>query len=140
MRYCRSGRFHEWIEYIWTLITLNYVVDQSEANEQCGTHIHVSPNGGWDLDGVVEISKSVIFFESAINALVPAHRQINKWVASNRIDNMNLAGKGMEQIFREIEQCGSLDELVQLMNPDYDRYYAWNFTNVGEDVKATYSS
>lgn len=113
------------------------MVDDSEASEQCGTHIHVSPSGGWDVDGLIEISKCAIYFESAINALLPAHRRSNKWAASNRVDNPNLARKGMEQIFREIERCDNLDELIQLMNPDYDRYYAWNFTNVEEDVKGT---
>ena len=104
MRYRRSVGFHLLIKFIWSIIDLNYERDDSETSEQCGTHIHVSPNGGWHLEDLIEIAKCVIYFESAINALLPAHRQINNWAASNRDGNINFDGMGLEEIFREIER------------------------------------
>lgn len=109
-----------------------------QVNDTCGLHIHVSPPEGvaWTLDHLKSISRSILYFEGAVNKLVPAHRRRSRWAMSNTVENWRLRGRTMEEQLAELDRCQSMVSLVYLMNDNGRRNYAWNLTNL-YDTKGT---
>lgn len=102
------------------------------VNESCGLHVHISPDGEsvWTLQDLKRISQAIIYFDSAIECLVPPHRRQNVWSKSNRVDNPKLNGKSDSRILKMIDSYETLDDIVMLMINGSDRNYGWNFTNI----------
>jgi len=126
------------IQELWTFLDSFARV---EANSSCGTHIHVSPPLGvdWHIEYLRRIAKTLIHFEPAIEVLLPEHRRSNLWAKANRADHPQFKVRTVQQAWTRIDTCQDIPELVALINPkvrptdeDYDRYYAWNFTNLLE--------
>lgn len=103
-----------------------------QVNESCGLHVHISPDGKalWTLRDLKHLSRAILYFEPAIERLVPPHRRQNIWARSNYYDNPKLHGKGDSEVMQMIDGCQTLEEVVSLMNNGSNRNYAWNFTNI----------
>lgn len=103
-----------------------------QVNESCGLHVHISPDGEdiWTLRDLKRLSRAMIYFEPAIERLVPSHRRQNFWARSNRHDNPKLEWKDNSEILQMIDQCETLEDVVSLMNNGSNRNFAWNFTNI----------
>lgn len=110
-----------------------------ETNYSCGTHVHISPppNMEWNIEYLRRIAKSLIYFEPAIEVLLPPYRRTNLWAKANRADHPQFKVRTVQQALSRIDNCQNVPQLVALMNPkirptdeDFDRYYAWNFTNL----------
>ena len=122
------------------------------SDASCGTHLHVSPGGSeWTLDQVRNISRSVLYFEEAFEALLPPERQWNRHCRSNWNDNPKLRClPDLEACCQAIQGCTTIKALTHLMNakeenyvlslydvvagenPETDRRYAFNFENLLE--------
>ncbi|KAJ6138445.1 amidoligase enzyme-domain-containing protein [Penicillium samsonianum] len=91
----------------------------------------------WSLDTLKSICRSIFYFEGAILAIVPDHRRSNAYTASNRCDNSRLKGKSVRECLSILDGCENHVEIVDLMNDNGRRYFAWNFTNLYYGGKAT---
>ena len=126
---------------------LNYAEIMSDAT--CGTHLHVSPGGSeWTLDQVRNVSRSILYFEEAFEALLPSERHGNQQCRSNRIDNPKLkCFPDLDACCQAIQECTTIKALTHLMNaredytpsiyeevagkkPETDRRYGFNFENL----------
>ncbi|KAF9644767.1 hypothetical protein BDM02DRAFT_3121354, partial [Thelephora ganbajun] len=105
------------------------------TNTSCGTHVHVSPSNEYTSAQVKAIARAILYFEPAINALVPSHRLGNPFCKTLFASNRNFAGKNVEQAIAIVDKVDSSHPtlVAELMNPDMDRYYAWNFTNLHDN-------
>ena len=127
----------------------NYAEIISDAS--CGTHLHVSPGGSeWTLDQVRNVSRSILYFEEAFEALLPSERRGNRQCRSNRIDNPWLSYlPDLAACCQAIQECTTIKALTNLMNArgnhrpstfqyvtgereETDRCYAFNFENLLE--------
>ena len=93
----------------------------------CGTHVHVSPGDReWTLEEVKNVSRSILYFEEAFEALLPQDRRGNRECRSNRSDNPKLNHlPDLEACFESIRECTTTKELIHLMNAKDE--YSWNF-------------
>jgi hypothetical protein len=71
-----------------------------------------------------------IYFEGAIEALVPRERRSNEYTANNRRDNSLLKGKSITTCLSLVNRCNHPAEIADLMNDGGARYLSWNFTNL----------
>ncbi|KAJ5404866.1 amidoligase enzyme-domain-containing protein [Penicillium sp. CMV-2018d] len=135
-------QYHErspWRDEVRHMFRALSLVCDVEANQSCGVHVHISPpkNSAWSLDTLKSICRSIFYFERAILAIVPDHRRSNAYTASNRCDNSRLKGKSVRECLSILDRCENHVEIVDLMNDNGRRYFAWNFTNLYYGGKAT---
>ncbi|KAJ5091280.1 amidoligase enzyme-domain-containing protein [Penicillium alfredii] len=110
-----------------------------QTNQSCAVHVHISPPRGspWNICTLKMICRCILYFEGAINAIVPHHRRGNPYAASNTCDNSNFRGKNERERLRLVELCKNHVEIADLMNDNGKRYFAWNFTNLYYGGKST---
>jgi Putative amidoligase enzyme len=124
------------VEHLWDFLR---TFCRIETNPTCGTHVHISTPGNnqWDTESLKSISRSILWFESGFEVLVPQSRRGNEYAKSNRVDNPVFQGKTGPECFQLIEQCANNVDIVNLMNNDGDRHYAWNSKNLFYGGKMT---
>ncbi|KAK5659082.1 hypothetical protein OQA88_1171 [Cercophora sp. LCS_1] len=108
------------------------------TNESCATHIHVSPGlYTFEDDQLRAICQGIAFFDTAITALLPAHRRTTKWARSNMENDVNphlrqaaklVPRDGLAAMWSEFDQV-SRGNVFAVMNSE-ERRMAWNFANV----------
>ncbi|KAK4187128.1 putative amidoligase enzyme-domain-containing protein [Podospora australis] len=110
---------------IFSVLHSSYLVLPSP---HCSTHIHISScssspygqgsPGLFTPDQITSLAKSALFFESALDQLVPPERRNNPyWCQSNR-GNPFLAGRPLSQCLALVEDnaMGTMREVVEKMN------------------------
>lgn len=118
------------------------------VNDECtALQVSVSANDhyGWDsLDQVKSLSKSILYFESAIHALLPQPRRDNeyaKWngsptqtTSTTTHTNPRFQGTfgGVGSRIALVDACATVEELVELMNNGSKRW-SWNFMDLKAD-------
>ena len=110
-----------------------------DTNQSCGTHIHISPseNVPWDIDSLKSICRGIIHFEDVFEVLVPEHRRGNAYPKSFRADHPMFKGRSGHECVVMIKQTTHAVHVAELMNPDGDRNYTWNFRNLIHGGKMT---
>ncbi|KAF9649033.1 hypothetical protein BDM02DRAFT_3114591, partial [Thelephora ganbajun] len=83
------------------------------TNDSCGTHVHVSPNDNYTLAQAKAVARAVLYFEPAINALVPPHRLNNMWCKTFFPNNANFQGKEVAQAIARVDRVGSLEDIFR---------------------------
>ncbi|KAJ5797702.1 amidoligase enzyme-domain-containing protein [Penicillium pulvis] len=103
-----------------------------ESNQTCGVHVHISPPGDsrWSLPTLKSVCRSILYFDGAIEAMVPECRRRNQYTLNNRRGNGIFIGKDISGCLRLVEKCKHPVEVADLMNEGGKRYFAWNFTNL----------
>lgn len=99
------------------------------TNQTCGFHVHVDATST-PLSDLKRIAQCFVALENAFDLLVAGnHRRAdqNKYCRSNRIAFGRLSNR---QRWDSIEQVNDVDELVDILNPDGDRYRKLNLTNL----------
>ncbi|KAL2156626.1 hypothetical protein VTH82DRAFT_1371 [Thermothelomyces myriococcoides] len=111
-----TQRKQEWIpeiRKIWRILEERFEV---HATRECSTHIHLSPaSGPWTLSTARGVAKAAVFFERCIDALMPGHRRINPYCMSNRRNARYGCGMDITQIFDDVNQAESLEDLGERM-------------------------
>jgi Putative amidoligase enzyme len=122
----RGSPWREEVERTWAFLQNEYEITTST---ECGTHIHISIRRGFSLADMKKIAQCIMFFEPAIEALLPDERRGNSYMKSNWLDNrkFGLQNKSPRQAIREIGLAQTRQEIVGLMSPDLDSHFAWNF-------------
>lgn len=69
-------------------------------------------------------------FEGAFEILVPAHRHGNPYAKSFSADHPQFRGTSVVECFALIDRSTQQVDIAELMNPESDRNYAWNFLNL----------
>jgi Putative amidoligase enzyme len=135
LKYDSSQSWVRDIHGLWTFLDTHMLI---ETHDKCGTHIHMSlPDGMWPLQHLKKICRSVLWFETAFEILVPESRRGNPYCKSNRLDNPKFLSKSLNQCLEMVDECQSNQGLADLMNNQGDRYYAWNFINLYYGGKKT---
>lgn len=106
-------------------------------NPSCAFHVHIRRIGGWTVSYLLSLCHAILYFENAVQALLPAERRRNFWARSNNWDNSRLRMASIQQIEQLLQNCHSTAEIASLMNDGHDRYYAWNFQNLLADRSDT---
>lgn len=128
LKYNASESWRRDVQGLWTFLDDNMLI---ETHAKCGTHVHMSPlEGIWPLMHLKKICRCVLWFENAFEVLVPESRRGNHYCKSNQHDNPKFLDKSLQQCLGMIDECQSNQDVVDLMNNDGDRYYAWNFVNL----------
>ncbi|KAF9642848.1 hypothetical protein BDM02DRAFT_3105159, partial [Thelephora ganbajun] len=78
--------FQNYVRGVWDCVEPPCAV---WTNDSCGTHVHVSPSNNYTLAQVKAVARAVLYFEPAINALVPPHRLDNMWCKTFFPNNVN---------------------------------------------------
>ncbi|KAF2745040.1 hypothetical protein M011DRAFT_155896 [Sporormia fimetaria CBS 119925] len=127
----RPGKLEtNWVKEIstaWNVLQRSY---RLSLNGDCATHISISPCGHrkWLLDDVKRITKTVLYFERAVDAIVPLDRRISVFCKSNKHrEDVSLAW-----LFDLIDKAGSIQEVVWVMNGSPTdmktwKNFRWNF-------------
>ena len=78
----------------WGILRRYYVI---ETNDTCGTHVHISPprEKDWDIGNPKPVCGSILYFENAIEALVPPKRRNNILTKANWVDNHHFHNKSL---------------------------------------------
>ena len=118
--------FRDFVNGVWEVIHAACLI---ETNTWCGTHVHVSPDNDYTLDQMKSVARAVLYFESALNALVPADRLKSKFCKSFHASNPNFKGKTMDKCVALVDATKNNVAVIELMN-NPDRCFAWNFQNL----------
>lgn len=113
----------------WQFLDQNYIVSNDTT---CGTHVHISLDGEFSVAMLQEIAVAAIFFEPAIEALVPQERRGNRHTASNWIDNPSFGqlGRSRYDTIARLRKCRTKDELIWMISPG--KPYGWNFWSLNK--------
>ena len=87
-----------------------------QTNKTCGTHVHISPAAGFESPSAKSIARAILYFESAINGLVPADRRNNEYRKSLRGNGLKFKGKTTQKCIAVVDACSTLDDLIDAMN------------------------
>ena len=121
-----SYPFRKYVNGVWEVIQAACIV---ETNTWCGTHVHVSPDNEYTFDQVKSVARAVLYFESALNALVPADRLKSRFCKSFHASNPSFTGKSMQQCIALVDAAKDTVAVIELMN-NPDRCFIWNFQNL----------
>lgn len=123
--------WREHVEVAWECLLQKYHVT---SHGSCGTHVHVSLVPNYNLRDIQRIAASAIYFEAAIEALVPADRRQNVWVQSNWRHSPLLMRKGRSRLesIAEIERATTKDRVISLMQEDGETSFTWNFSHLSK--------
>jgi hypothetical protein len=75
-------------------------------------------------------AKAVLWFEPAIQAIIPAHRRDNEYRMSLSANNPAFKGVPIHQCLQMTDQKQNKNEVADLMNINSNRYYTVNFLNL----------
>jgi hypothetical protein len=111
--------FNTWgplFQLFWKVLSEKFNTD---TNNHCGTHISVLPASGyWRLDHLKAISKSILYYESCMDIVLPGRNQVTG-CASNRSSYRFIHPKlkNLHEIFEEIshELIDNGDKIARLM-------------------------
>ena len=129
LRAYEGSQWREHVRATWGFLRDRFRVLK---NKNCSTHVHISVLQGFTLRDIKKIAQCIIHFEPAMEVLVPPERRGNEYSKSNWIDNLNFADKNVSRsgAIDRIEAATRRDEVISLMTPGVDRYFAWNFLSM----------
>lgn len=110
----------------------------ADRNERCGSHVHISKAGGFDLSELKRIAWFTVYHERAILGLLTAQRRFHPYARPNTDVSNKLRGLALRKMALMIDQAVSPEELITIIQgPNYeDRRAIWNFANI---IKASQS-
>ncbi|KAN0074047.1 hypothetical protein V8E54_007984 [Elaphomyces granulatus] len=114
------------VRALWGFLSQRYNVS---GNANCSTHVHVSRAEDFTPSELKCIAQAIIHFEPAFEVLVPPERRGNRYSRSSWIDNPHLACRNLsrDQSIDLIESLNTVDQIIEVMNPDLSKYFGWNF-------------
>ncbi|KAK3898593.1 hypothetical protein C8A05DRAFT_18862 [Staphylotrichum tortipilum] len=94
---------------IFATIRKNFVIHPSP---HCSTHIHVSqPSTPFAPSSLAALAKAVLYFESALDSLMPNRTAETYWARPNRSPgNPELAGLTLPQALSKIDEMAAVEE------------------------------
>ena len=128
---CPGSTWRKDVEATWEYLERQYRITKSAS---CATHIHISflPPGIFTLEDIRRIALAVLHFETAFEVLMPPDRRRNPYAKSNWLvgQHLGLKNKSRPESMAAINNATDMIQLIHLMQPVYDRAYAWNFNNL----------
>lgn len=131
-----SSQWRNDVEGVWKYISTNYDLT---TDENCATHIHISLVPNYTFTEIKCIACSVIYFERAIEALMPPHRRGNRFAMSNYLASPYLRreGKSRQDSIELIEMARDELEVFRFIQGYDNKNFAWNFRNLVQGNKGT---
>ncbi|KAF7511873.1 hypothetical protein GJ744_003106 [Endocarpon pusillum] len=128
---CPDSAWRKDVEATWQYLERQYSITKSAS---CATHIHISfqPPGIFTLEDIRRIALAILHFETAFEVLIPPDRRRNLYAKSNWLvgQHLGLKNKSRPESMAAINDATDMIQLIHLMQPVYDRDYAWNFNNL----------
>jgi Putative amidoligase enzyme len=125
-----NSSWRDRVSTTWTYLEQHYYIS---SDYKCATHIHISLMPNYELKDLQRIASSAIYFEPALEALVPEERRRSGYAKSIWLHSPSF-GRGMisrSAAIALIESTGSKQCLLQLLQGS-DTYYSWNFRNMAD--------
>lgn len=131
-----GSRWRQHVQSMWSAVDAKY---QIIPHKSCGTHVHISVAEGYNLGTVKRIAQAVIYFEPAFEALLPPDRRQNEYTMSNWIDNPHFGHRNKSRLesIATLESCSTIRQVVELICPEQNKYWGFNFLNIVNDPYAT---
>ena len=123
------------IKEAWRKLEARFPVSE---DDQCFSRIHISYDPDYNVKDLKRIASSVIYFESAFEALTPERVRYKTQIKSNWLDGPGLgrAGKSRQESIDAIRKASRRVEVIDLMQQPGDERYAWNFLRSNEPTGA----
>lgn len=118
------------VQATWKYLQQHYEITD---NKNCGTHVHISVEGGYSLEDVKRVASASIHFDTAFEALVPETRRGRcEFARSMWIDARKFAAKGRSRAEAILMINGVTDfhAFSSLVQPYTLRGYTWNFRSI----------
>lgn len=118
------------VQATWRYLQQHYEITE---NKKCGTHVHISVEGGYSLEDVKRVASASIHFDTAFEALVPETRRGRcEFARSMWIDACEFAAKGRSRAESILMISGVTDfhAFLNLTEPYILRGYSWNFRSI----------
>jgi Putative amidoligase enzyme len=123
----RDSPWRDHVAVMWEFLEDHYDI---ASDFTCSTHIHVSLcRPTYNARDIRKIAAASIYFEPALEALVPSHRKLNSFCKSNYINGPAGAkmGKSRLELIHEVEKKHLFKEILPLLQPNTDKNFCWNF-------------
>lgn len=115
----------------WRYLQNNYKIT---GNEECGTHFHISVEGGYAFEELKQIAMAALYFEPAFDALVPLHRTGGKCRYAQNLwleaDHLALDNRSRLDSCTYIERMPDFKTFLNNINAE-TKWYSWNFRSIG---------
>jgi hypothetical protein len=117
------------VEATWSYLQQYYEIT---GDKDCGTHVHVSLEGGYSLEELKLVAQAALHFEPSFEALIPESRRHHRETRSSWIDSREFAikGKSRADSILMISRVTNFHTLLRLMQPYDIRGYIWNFRSI----------
>ncbi|KAF7512351.1 hypothetical protein GJ744_001919 [Endocarpon pusillum] len=118
------------VQATWKFLQQHYEITD---NKNCGTHVHISVEGGYSLEDVKRVASASIHFDTAFEALVPETRRGRcEFARSMWIDARKFAAKGRSraEAILMINSVTDFHAFSSLVQPYTLRGYVWNFRSI----------
>ncbi|KAI1503279.1 putative amidoligase enzyme-domain-containing protein [Biscogniauxia marginata] len=96
---------------IFMVLKSGFIISPSP---NCSTHIHLSTSPPLQTPQLAAIAKAVLFFEPAVDTLLPSSRASSYWCQSNR-NNPALKLLSLPQCFEYIDYCVDIPSIARTM-------------------------
>ncbi|KAF9642850.1 hypothetical protein BDM02DRAFT_1857295 [Thelephora ganbajun] len=122
LHFQQGDHFRDYVKGVWDRIATPCIIG---TNNSCGTHVHVSTSNDYTSVQVKAVARAILYFESAINALVPSHHLGNEYCKSFFASNQEFKGKTIGQAVAIVDKVDESHPgmVADLMNPGVDRNY-----------------
>ncbi|CAJ2506605.1 Uu.00g077910.m01.CDS01 [Anthostomella pinea] len=105
---------HAWTTDLSTIFKVLKAGFTISPSSNCSTHVHVSTSPPMHAVDLAAIAKSILYFEPAIDTLLPSSRASSYWCQSNHA-NPALKSLSTAQCFEYIEYCPDVSSIVRTM-------------------------
>jgi len=68
------------IDYVWDMLDENCII---ATHSSCATHVHIGVKGGYTLDRLKRIAKTVVLYDAGVTQVMPNERKACIWCQSN---------------------------------------------------------
>lgn len=86
------------------------------ASPNTSTHIHLSTSPLLHPSGVATLAKSSLYFERAIDSLLPKDRRGDSYWCQRNRTNPFLKPRSMSEVFHHLNYCQGVEDVVHAMN------------------------
>ena len=119
---------------MWNFLDTHYhIIAEPGVNS---THVHVSKKSTYTIEEAQRVAIAIIHWEPAWLAIVPVEWQTDSLLRSIYLENFaRYKGWTRARVIREIEAKKKSGDLINLLQPDGEKFWSWNFLNLKKSCR-----